>query len=111
MFKICRIFNTSGNYMRMFSYDPFHYHFAYVDDAKLWSKEIFDENKSHVRIRRTKKLRSTNELLMVFVSVKTTEQLDFIRAMRELKTQMILAGSKDYLAICDNFRQKCIMRA
>ncbi len=78
---------------------------------KLWSKEIFNENKSHVRIRRTKKRRSTNELFMVFVCVKTTEQLDFIRAMRELKTQMILAGSKDYLDVCDNYRQECIMRA
>lgn len=111
MFKLCRIFNTSGNYMRMFSYDPFHYHFAYVDDVKLWSKEIFNENGTHVKIRRTKNLKSSNDLKMVFASVKITEQLDFIRAMRELKTQMILAGSKDYLDVCDNFRQKCIMRA
>ena len=111
MFKLCRIFNTSGNYMRMFSYDPFHYHFAYVDDVKLWSREIFNENGTPVKIRRIKKLKSNNDLKIVFASVKITEQLDFIRAMRELKTQMILAGSKDYLDVCDNFRKKCIMKA
>ena len=110
MFKLCRIFNTSGNYMRMFSYDPFHYHFAYLDDVKLWSKEIFNENGTCVKIRRTKNLRSNKDLKMVFASVKTADQLKFIRCMRELKTQMILAGSKDYLDICNDFKQKCIMR-
>ena len=110
MFSFCRMFNSTGNYMRQFSCDPFHYRFAYVDSKKLWSYEIFEDNSLKVHIRRISPLSRDNELVMVFCRVKNKDQLAFIRCMRELKRQMILMADERYVSACDSIKKKCLFK-
>lgn len=109
MFSFCRMFNSTGNYMRQFSCDPFHYRFAYVDSKKLWSYEIFKECGLDVHIRKTAPLSRSDELVMVFCSVKNKDQVTFIKCMRELKRQMILIADEDYVKACDKIKKRCII--
>ena len=105
------MFNSTGNYMRQFSCDPFHYRFAYIDSPKLWSYEIFEEKGLKVRTRKVSPLSRNKDLVMVFCTVNNKDQLDFIACMRELKRQMILLADEEYIQSCESLKKRCIMKS